>query len=127
MILVLLDLTAAFDMVDHRILLSRLEHHIGIEGTALKFFQVYLADRSFSVQLGDSISSVAPLSCGVPQASILGPILFMLYILPLGEILVKHNISFHCYADDVQLYLPLKVNGKAALHQFLDCLADIKA
>ena len=126
-ILVLLDLTAAFDTVDHRILLSRLEHLVGIKGTALKFFQSYLANRCFSVQLGDSISSVAPFTCGVPQGSILGPILFLLYVLPLGEIMIKHNISFHCFADDVQLYLPLKVDGQAALLPLLDCLADIKA
>lgn len=51
----------------------------------------------------------------------------MLYVLPLGEILINHDISFHCYADDVQLYLPLRVDGQAALHPLLDCLADIKA
>ena len=56
MILVLLDLTAAFDTVVHRILLARLDHHVGIKGTALEFFRSYLADRSFSVQLGDSLS-----------------------------------------------------------------------
>ena len=126
-ILVLLDLTAAFDTVDHRILLSRLEHQVGIKGTALKFFQSYLADRSFSVLLGDFFSPVAPLTCGVPQGSILGPILFLRYILPLGEILVKHNITFHCFADNIQLYLPLKIDGQATLQPLLDCLADIRS
>ena len=125
-ILVLLDLTAAFDTVDHRILLSRLEQYVGLSGVALSWFQSYLSDRSFSVQLGDFFSSAAPLTCGVPQGSILGPILFLLYMLPLGEILATHNISFHCFADDVQLYLPLKGDGQVALHSLLDCLDDVR-
>lgn len=125
-VLVLLDLTAAFDTVDHAVLLSRLEHCVGIRGLALQWFSSYLADRSFSVMIGECSSSAAPLSCGVPQGSILGPILFSLYMLPLGSIIGKHNLSFHCYADDLQIYLPLKPNDNVSLDSLLSCIDDIR-
>ncbi len=75
-ILVLLDLTAAFDTVDHEVLLSRLNHVVGIRGTALQWFSSYLTNRTFSIVTGDSSSSTTSLSCGVPQGSILGPFYF---------------------------------------------------
>uniref|UniRef100_A0A671Y010 Reverse transcriptase domain-containing protein n=1 Tax=Sparus aurata TaxID=8175 RepID=A0A671Y010_SPAAU len=124
-ILMLLDLTAAFDTVDHTILFSRLEHCVGIRDAALEWFRSYLSERCFSVRLGDSASSSAPLSCGVPQGSILGPILFSLYMLPLGLIFKKHGISYHFYADDSQIYLPLKRNDKSSLIPLLVCLKDV--
>ncbi len=124
-ILVLLDLTAAFDTVDHEILISRLEQWVGIKGIALQWFRSYLKDRTFCVSCGDAVSSSAPLSCGVPQGSVLGPLLFSLYLLPLGSIIRKHGLSFHCYADDSQIYAPLRKND--TVRQLLDCLDDIKA
>lgn len=123
----LLDLSAAFDTVDHEILISRLEQWVGIRGIALEWFRSYLADRTFCVSLGDSVSSSAPLSCGVPQGSVLGPLLFSLYLLPLGSILRKHGISFHFYADDSQLYVPLGKGGVHSVGLLLECLSDIKA
>ncbi len=126
-ILVLLDLTAAFDTVDHEILISRLDQWVGIRGVALEWFRSYLANRTFCVSLGDSVSSSAPLSCGVPQGSVLGPLLFSLYLLPLGSIIRKHGVSFHCYADDSQIYVPLKKNDTDSVTALLKCLDDIKA
>lgn len=93
-VLLLLDLTAAFDTVDHSVLLSRLSNYIGIQATVLKWFTSYLSGRTFSVMVGDLSSSSASLSCGVPQGSILGPILFSMYMLPLGSIIARHNLSF---------------------------------
>lgn len=75
-VLVLLDLTVAFDTVNHTILLSRLKQCVSIKGTAQKWIHSYLTDKSFYVYLGEFSSSAAPLSCGIPQGSILGPMLF---------------------------------------------------
>ena len=92
-ILVLLDLSAAFDTVDHSILLHRLEHVIGIKGTALGWFKSYLSDRFQFVHVHDISSTQTRVCCGVPQGSVLGPILFTLYMLPLGKIIQRHKLS----------------------------------
>uniref|UniRef100_A0A3B3DJ46 Reverse transcriptase domain-containing protein n=1 Tax=Oryzias melastigma TaxID=30732 RepID=A0A3B3DJ46_ORYME len=124
-ILVLLDLSAAFDTVDHEILLSRLQNVVGIGGAALTWFRSYLADRTMTVNLSRFTSDTAPLSFGVPQGSILGPLLFSLYLLPLGSIIQKHGVSFHFYADDSQIYLPIKKNGSSLKH-LMSCLNEIR-
>ena len=103
--LVLLDLSAAFDTIDHNILLSRLSSSFGISNTALSLLTSYLTCRSQSVLVGSESSSNLALSRGVPQGSVLGPLLFTLYTTPISNIINKLGLGFHLYADDMQLYL----------------------
>ena len=104
-ILVLLDLSAAFDTIEHSLLLARCEQLFGIKGAALKWLKSYLEERSQRVVIKSSTSSSKDLQWGVPQGSVLGPLLFILYTSPLGALLRDHEIQYHFYADDTQLYL----------------------
>ena len=104
-ILVLLDLSAAFDTVDHAVLVNRLSSWAGISGTALRWITNYLAGRKQRVLVDNHISDTADVQFGVPQGSVLGPVLFSLYMLPLKKLLDENLINYHMYADDVQLYL----------------------
>ena len=98
-----LDLSAAFDTIDHAILLHRLQHDFGLSGTVLDWFSSYLSGRIQSVSVHSHTSVPASVSCGVPQGSVLGPILFVLYTTPLSAVIERHSILHHSYADDSQL------------------------
>lgn len=98
-ILVLLDLSAAFDTIHHDILPSRLKVSAGISGSALDWFSSYLSGRTFSFKVSKVSSNTAYLTCGVLQGSTLGPLFFSFYILPLaGNIQSFPGIYYHFYA-----------------------------
>ena len=125
--LVLLDLSSAFDTVDHDILLNRLKN-IGITGLVHDWFNSYLSGRTQAVFLDGVTSDSVNLTCGVPQGSVLGPILFNIYTQPLGEIARKHGMKYHFYADDTQLYTSFSVTDiSTSIELISNCIADIRS
>ncbi|XP_072039182.1 uncharacterized protein [Amphiura filiformis] len=117
--LVLLDFSAAFDTIDHGMLLDRLCTRYGIKGTALNWIESYMADRTQSVLIDDVQSDPLPLSYGVPQGSVAGPLLFTLYSAPLQDVIESHGINCVFYADDSQLYLVFNPEDRdSALQKF---------
>ena len=111
--LIMLDLSAAFDTVNHHLLLNRLRHRFGVCNKVLAWLESYLTNRTQKavIQNGEgqkAQSAIKPLTQGIPQGSILGPILFNLFVAPLGEICRGMGVSFHGYADDTQNYLSFR-------------------
>ena len=130
--LVLLDLSAAFDTISHHLLLNHLKFCFGITDMALQWVGTYLSGRTLQVMVNDETLEPAKLHKGVPQGSVLGPILFTLYMSPIGDICQKHNISFQSYADNQQNYLLFKPMRQTdtprtqCIQKIQECIAEIR-
>ena len=126
-ILVMLDMSAAFDTVKHSTLLKRFEKRFGIGEDVQKWLNSYFLERSQCVRIGNTMSKPVPLTSGVPQGSILGPKAYPSYVSPIFSIAKKYGISAHMYADDTQLYLEFSpAEYSSAKAKMENCIAEIR-
>jgi hypothetical protein len=125
-LLVLVDLSAAFDTIDHNILLAVLIR-AGFKDSALSWIQGYLTNRTCAVRLDDVTSTNLLLEQGVPQGSVLGPLLFTLYIREIDQVMSAHNVNYLLYADDIQIYIKSHPSCiKAAMCQLENCICELQ-
>ena len=126
-LLALLDLSAAFDTIDHSILLSRLQTSFGVSGTVLSWFQSYLLDRSQTVCVKGASSKPSVLSFGVMQGYVLGPMLFVLYASPVSDVISRHAMSHESFADDTQVDQSAPIDEIGGLMaRTRECFSDLK-
>ena len=127
-VLALLDFSKAFDTIDHPILVHRLHTDFAFTDTVLQWFSSYLTDRTHYVSLSNHCSAFTAVHSGVPQCSVLGPILFTMYIKPLSAIIDSHSITNHSSADNLQLQMSAPPDRiSELLHSMQSCICDVKA
>ena len=125
--LTLLDLSAAFDTIDHSLLYDCLHDWFGLDGTVLLWIKSYLSNRKQKIKIGDSFSEAAILPFGVPQGSVLGPLLFKFYTSPLSQVIFEFNVTHHLYADDTQIYLAVDSrNFDSSVEELTECLKSVQ-
>ena len=129
-LLVMLDLSSAFDIVDHDILLGRLNYELGIKGRVLEWLTSYLSKRSQFISVNGARSRLFNVLSGVPQGSCLGTLLFVPYVRKVFSIMEKHLPDAQAFADDSQLYVSFKpystCDHLAAVTDLELCIDDIK-
>ena len=125
-LLTMIDLSAAFDTVNHECLLSMLKD-LGIRETALQWFRSYLTCRQQKINIKGTYSESKDLTCGVPQGSVLGPILFTVYTSSLGRLIRQEHLQYHIYADDTSIYLSVEPgNLNDGIKQIERCVALVQ-
>ena len=125
--IIMLDLSSAFDNIDHDVLASRLSSRFGFQSSALIWVVDYLKNRLQFVKIKDHVSSSRVLNCGVPQGSVLGPCLFSLYISQISDIICSYGLVHHVYADDICLYASFSVGDScASFSMFQQCIEHLK-
>ena len=120
---------AAFDTIDHDILLPRLCNVYGITGNALDWFRSYLTGRIQRVVIENAVSVDQELGFGVPQGSVLSPKIYCMYIKPVSDIIHLHGLFNHSYADDTQLYMTMdhsNNNWRDGLARIQLCVSEIR-
>jgi len=123
----LLDLSAAFDMVDHEILIQRLHVSYGISGNVLDWLKSFVTRRHQIVSFNERTAVTTDLLYGVPQGSVLGPLLFVMYTADVCDIVTAHGLGNHAYADDHQMYVHCKpADIKAAVSSFQVCFSEVE-
>ena len=120
----LLEFSAAFDTTDYQVLLSRLKSVLCIQSAALQWFQSCLSDRYQSTSVSNSSSSSPQLMYGVPQGSVMGPILFVLYTTPLSDIIANHSVNRLLFVDDTQLQKSAPLSEVTHLTKELNACTD---
>ena len=129
-LLVLINLSAAFNTVDHPILFQCLEKQFGFHDSVLSWYKSYLSNRKQCIILNGMQSNTFHLPFGVPQGSCLGPVLFTQYASSLFSIFNKHSVCAHAYADDHQVYTDFSPNQTSlneAVTPMESCLQDVKS
>ena len=123
-LLIQLDLSAAFDMIDHNTLLRRLENTFGLSGLVIRWVQSYVNGRSQFVRVGQEQSATVACEYGVAQGSVLGPLFYTLYVAPIAGIIASFNVNHTQYADDTQLYIAL--DGTNTENNISSCVEAVK-